>query len=32
MFIIGLYAILFFLLVMGLGWVWDSWTHHPGSH
>jgi hypothetical protein len=27
MFIMSVYAILFFALVMGAGWAWDSWTH-----
>jgi len=27
MFIISVYAILFFAAVMGAGWAWDSMTH-----
>ena len=27
MFIMSVYAILFFVLVMGAGWAWDEWKH-----
>lgn len=32
MFIITFYALLFFAAVMGLGWAWDSLTHHTHQH
>lgn len=28
MFIMSVYAILFFALIMGAGWWWDSTMHH----
>jgi hypothetical protein len=30
MFIIGFYAVVFFVLVMAAAWGWESWMHPTG--